>query len=179
MRHVIHIFGASGSGTSTLGCAIADTFGYTFMDTDNYFWMPTDPPFTTKRPREERVVLMRREIESAENAVLSGSLTDWGDELIPYFTLVIRLVTDTDIRLARLAARERMRFGTRLDPGGDMYEEHLKFMAWAAQYDDGGLNMRSKASHDAWQTLLTCPALTLDGAAPLAENLAVIEDYLK
>ena len=60
-----------------------------------------------------------------------------------------------------------------------MYEEHLKFMAWAAQYDDGGLNMRSKASHDAWQTLLTCPVLMLDGAAPLAENLAVIEDYLK
>jgi len=179
MRQVIHIFGASGSGTSTLGRAIADAFGYTFMDTDNYFWMPTDPPFTTKRPREDRVALMRRDIESADNVVISGSLTDWGDELIPYFTLVIRLVTDTEIRLQRLEAREQMRFGTRLDPGRDMYEEHLKFMAWAAQYDDGGPNMRSKASHDAWQRLLTCPVLTLDGAASIEENLDRVRWTLK
>ncbi len=44
---IVHIFGGAGSGTSTLGRAIAAEYGCFFMDTDDYFWMPTDPPQTT------------------------------------------------------------------------------------------------------------------------------------
>lgn len=45
---VIHIYGASGSGTSTLGKFISEQLGYTFMDTDDYFWLPTDPKYTQR-----------------------------------------------------------------------------------------------------------------------------------
>ena len=37
MKNVIHIFGASGSGTTTLGKKISEELGYSFMDTDDYF----------------------------------------------------------------------------------------------------------------------------------------------
>lgn len=37
MKNVIHIYGASGSGTSTLGRKISEELGYKFMDTDDYF----------------------------------------------------------------------------------------------------------------------------------------------
>lgn len=37
MKRIIHIFGASGSGTSTLGKKICDELGYKFMDTDGDF----------------------------------------------------------------------------------------------------------------------------------------------
>lgn len=99
MKNIIHIFGASGSGTSTLGKRIAKELNFKFMDTDDYFWIHTDPPYTTKRPREERIGMMKADIENAENVVISGSLTDWGDVLIPYFTLAIRVNTDTQTRL--------------------------------------------------------------------------------
>ena len=79
MKNVIHIFGASGSGTTTLGEKISEELGYKLMDTDDYFWMPTEPKFTLKRPLEERVKLMMRDINNAENVVISGSLVDWGD----------------------------------------------------------------------------------------------------
>ena len=36
-KSVIYIYGASGSGTSTLGKFISEQLGYTFMDTDDYF----------------------------------------------------------------------------------------------------------------------------------------------
>ena len=49
------------------------------MDTDEYFWMPTNPKFTQKRPKKERVELMKQDINKSENVVISGSLTDWGD----------------------------------------------------------------------------------------------------
>ncbi len=74
--------------------------------------------------------------------------------LIPFFTLAIRVNTDTAIRIERLKKRERAHFGNRIDAGGDMYENHRKFLEWAASYDNGGLDMRSKAKHDEWEKQL-------------------------
>lgn len=179
MKQVIHIFGASGSGTSTLGKYISDKLGYKFMDSDDYFWLPTDPPFTAKREPSERVRLMKRDIEENENAVISGSIADWGNELMPQFTLAVRLVTDTGVRLERLKRREYARFGARIMPGGDMYDEHQRFIKWASEYDDGGLEMRSRRSHDEWQKMLKCKLLVLSGEDTPESNLGYILSELK
>lgn len=175
MKNVIHIFGASGAGTSTLGRKICDEFGYRFMDTDDYFWLPTDPAYTEKRPREERIEMMNRDIDEAENVVISGSLIGWGDILISRFTLAIRVETNADIRAVRLHLREKEKFGDRIEPGGDMYRQHLEFLEWAKAYDTGGLDMRSKAHHDQWQQLLTCPLVCLDGAEDLDLNFEKVK----
>ena len=170
MKNVIYIYGASGSGTSTLGRKISEELGYKFMDTDDYFWMPTNPKYTTKRSKEERLALMKKDISEADNVVLSGSLENWGDELIPLFTLAIRLVTDTEIRIERIRIREKQKFGDRIMPDGDMYETHMEFIKWARKYDTGSANMRSKARHDEWQKLLLCKQIVLNGADELEEN---------
>lgn len=177
-KNVIHIFGASGSGTSTLGKKISMELGYRFMDTDDYFWLPTNPRFTAKRSAEEHLHMMRTDIQNAENAVISGSLVDWGDALIPLFTLAIRLETATDIRICRIAQRERERFGARIDVGGDMFQQHQEFLAWAKMYDTGGLSMRSKARHDQWQKLLQCKLLVLNGADDLNWNYEIVRNHL-
>ena len=170
MKNVIHIYGASGSGTSTLGRKISEELGYKFMDTDDYFWLPTNPPYTTKRSKEERLALMKKDILENENVVISGSLVDWGDELIPQFTLAIRLVTDTEIRIERLKIREKKKISDGVMPGGDMYTNHMEFIEWARKYDTGSVNMRSKAKHDEWQKLLPCKQIVLNGADDLQEN---------
>lgn len=168
---VIHIFGPSGSGTTTLGQLLCRELNFFHMDTDDYFWLPTDPRFTTKRPVQQRLQLMEQDMALHGNVVISGSLTDWGDSLIPSFTLAVRMEMEPALRLQRLAQRERQRFGPRIDPDGDMYETHQAFLAWAARYDTGGPDIRSRAKHDQWQQLLTCPVLRLDGGQPLADNL--------
>ena len=106
-KQVIHIYGASGSGTSTIGRFICEKTGYYFMDTDDYFWEPTNPPFTIKRKIPDRIALMRKDIAKYESVVISGSLVDWGDELIPLFTLAVRVETDTAVRIERLKKRRR------------------------------------------------------------------------
>ena len=118
---------------------------------------------------------MTDDIERHDNVVISGSLVDWGDELIPLFTLAIRVETDTNIRLKRLKAREREKFGSRIDLGGDMYDKHAEFLNWAASYDDGGMNMRSKVKHDHWQKQLICPLILVDGSLPLVKNFELIK----
>lgn len=179
MKNIIHIYGASGSGTSTLGRKICSELGFTFMDTDDYYWLPTNPSYTTKRSIEERLVMMKKDIEQADNVVISGSLTGWGDELIPLFTLAIRLVTEADLRIERLKKREKEKFGARIAAGGDMYEAHLEFIEWAKRYDTGSPKMRSKAMHDEWQKLLSCRQLVLNGADELNVNFEWVRKALE
>ncbi|MGI6254925.1 MAG: AAA family ATPase [Acutalibacter sp.] len=179
MKQVIHIFGASGSGTSTLGRELCRRCGFRFLDTDDFFWLPTDPPYTQSRPLEQRLALLERELDKPGSVVLSGAMISWGNPLIPRLTLAVRLHTDTALRLERLKRREREHFGSRLDPGGDMYQAHREFLAWAASYDTGDCSMRSKVQQDQWQETLPCPVLLLDGAAPPEENAAAIQRELE
>ncbi len=178
MKRVIHIFGASGSGTSTLGRALAEKTGFRFMDTDDYYWLPAEPMYTLKRPIPERLALMVRDLDECSDAVLSGSLAGWGDPLIPRFTLAVRLNTPTPVRMERLQQREYARYGRRILPGGDLYEQSQAFLAWAAQYDDGLPPLRSRALHDLWQQKLSCPLLTLDGTLPLDELVQAVMETL-
>src|ERR1039458_10292119 len=116
----IHIVGASGSGTTTLGAALAREIGGAHLDTDAFFWLPTDPPFTTKRTVEERLPLLEAELDRHALWVLTGSLMSWGDVLIPRFELVVFLYVPPEVRIERILHRERERYGNDIDPGGRM-----------------------------------------------------------
>ena len=97
----IHITGASGSGTTTLGRAVASALAIPHHDTDDYFWQPTAPPYRDKRDSAERLRLMREMFLPRAEWVLSGSLQGWGDPAISYFDIVVFLYTPRDLRLKR------------------------------------------------------------------------------
>ena len=168
----IHIVGASGSGTTTLGEALAPRIGGAHLDTDSYFWMPTDPPFTTKRPVEERLQLVGAALDRHASWVLTGSLMGWGDVLIPRFDLVVFLLVPPDVRMARIVERERRRYGSAIDHGGAMHAAHREFLAWAASYDDPAFDGRSLTRHRAWLEALSCPVLEIDGTPTVEESVA-------
>lgn len=171
----IHITGAACTGTTTLGQYLADVLGVVHLDTDDYYWRPTDPPYTDKRPAAERLTLMRAALGD-HGWIISGSLDGWGDSLIESVDLVVFLTAPTALRLARLKARERQRFGNRIAPGGDMERLHASFLSWAAQYDDRGFTGRSRLRHETWLAERPSPVLRLDAARP-PEELA--EQVLK
>jgi adenylate kinase family enzyme len=172
----IHIVGASGSGTTSLASAIATRYGHRHLDTDDFFWKPTSPPYREKRPREERLPLLRQALLESGPWVLSGSLCGWGDSLIPEFELVVFLAVPTPVRLMRLRARETERYGQHaIMPGGELYTAHVEFLEWAGHYDTGGLEMRSRALHEAWLASIPCAVVRLDGDLSVAEQLVRIE----
>ena len=172
----IHIFGASGSGTTTLAAALAATYGHRHLDTDDFYWLPTDPPYRQKRPPEVRLALLQAALEESASWVLSGSLCGWGDPLIPEFDLVVFLVVPTDVRLERLRARELDRYGhTTIAPGGKLHQAHLQFLDWAERYDTGDLQMRSRTFHEAWLSKPSGRVLRLEGEQSVIEQLAQIE----
>jgi adenylate kinase family enzyme len=174
MRKRIHILGASGSGTTTLGRALAARLQCPHFDTDDYFWLPTDPPFTTQRERTARQHLLMNALTAHDAWVVSGSLCGWGDVAIPLFELVVFLWIPPDIRMARLHRREHERFGERILPGGDMNEQSQAFLAWAASYDDGGMDIRSRQLHEEWLGTLPGPIVCFEGEYTIAEQLAIL-----
>jgi hypothetical protein len=82
----------------------------------------------------------------------------------------------TAVRLERLQARELTRYGAAaIAPGGSRHEAYIEFLSWAARYDTGGVDMRSRARHEEWLAALPCRVLRLDGVQPVDEQLARIE----
>jgi adenylate kinase family enzyme len=176
MPNRIHVVGASGSGTTSLASALAARHGHRHWDTDDFYWRPTDPPYRQPRPREERLAMLRIALGESASWVLSGSLCGWGDALIPEFELVVFLIVPTEVRLARLRARELERYGHEaIAPGGDLHQSHLEFLDWAGRYDAGGLEMRSRALHEAWLRTLPGRVLRLEGDRSVAEQVAQVE----
>ena len=163
----IHILGASGSGTTTLGAALAARHGWHHADSDNYYWIPTDPPFTTRRTPEARMALLLPHLRATPDWVFTGSAISWAGAAEPLYDLVVYLALDPAIRMARLHSRETRRYGPRIAPGGDMEAHSAEFLAWAEAYDTAGPGQRSAILHAAWLHERTCPVLRLDSAAPL------------
>lgn len=168
MSHRIHVFGASGSGTTTLARAVAERLQLPHFDADDYFWERTDPPFTRPYAATKRTELLTRDLNGIDAWVLSGSMCGWGDPLIEAMTLAVYVWIPADLRLARLAARERTRYGARIEPEGDMHAHNREFIEWAARYDTAGLEQRSRRLHERWMTTLACPVLRIEGDAPTA-----------
>jgi adenylate kinase family enzyme len=164
----VHITGASGSGATTLGAALARELSLCHTDADNYYWLPTSPPFKEKRSTAERLALLCRDLHSEPGLVLSGSVYGWGSEIEDAFDLVVFLYLPASVRVERLRRREIERCGT-ADPA---------FLEWAAQYDEGPSEGRSLAKHNAWLAQRTCPVLRLEQDQTVAERVARVRQAL-
>jgi len=157
----IHLLGPSGSGTSTIGKTLSEKFNLPFFDSDDFFWEDTTIPYSQKREIHQREHLLKSMIETHDSWVVSGSALKWGDILLEKSDLIVLVYCDKDTRLERLKLREEKKFGDRIKPGNDMYENHIAFINWAMEYDTGGLNMRSKKSEELWVSMANCKVLSI------------------
>jgi adenylate kinase family enzyme len=164
-RSRVHVVGASGSGTTTLGRALADYWSVPHADADDYFWVPTVPPYIQKRPESARLALMREVFVPREGWVLSGSMAGWGESVIADCNAVVFLTLDPRERLRRLEAREVHR------RDGQGFDEAAwsDFLDWARRYDDPEFEGRSRHAHEAWLGQLDLPVLRLSSEMPVTE----------
>lgn len=166
----IHVMGASGSGTTSLGRALAEKLDIAHLDTDDFFWLP----FTTPREADERMGLLLDEVARHEGWILSGSALKWGRPIEPLYDLIVFLRIDPELRMARILARELARYGNRIRPGGDMAVKSGEFLEWAASYDTAGPERRSLAAHEQWLETQTAPVLRLDSSRDIDDLTAEV-----
>lgn len=157
----LHIFGASGSGTSTLGQMIAEHYGWALFDIDNFYWQKTDPPFTVKNDVDRRHALLSEAIASHDHWIMSGSMDSWAEPYINVWDAAIFVSAPTDTRIERLKKREYERYGDRVSVGGDLYLSSKEFIDWAAAYGSGEESGRSLPRHRQFIDRLPCPVFEI------------------
>ena len=163
----ILIFGASGSGTTTVGKALAEILDFIHLDVDDYYWEPTTPPFQVKISSTQRNAALLRDFRNHKNAIVSGSLVSWGAYWETAFDFAFFIYLPMEIRMKRLEKREIERYGDLLFTDRATRENSNAFLDWAQRYDDENFKGRSKHIHEEWKKFLSCPVLKLMGELEL------------
>lgn len=175
MPRGVIIFGSAGSGKTSLGRMTAERLGFPYFDLDDYIWRRDTPiPFTVMYSREEKASRLMADISKGERFVMAGSMSSFNAPFVPLFDLAVHLTADVETRLARVHKRELDQFGARILAGGDMHEEHMRFLDSVSRYDTDA--SPSMAEHTAWAETLPCRVLRLDGGDALQKNAAIIVD---
>jgi adenylate kinase family enzyme len=175
----LHLFGASGTGVSTLGEALSQGLYVPYFDTDDYFWEASDPPFTKRRPPAVRDARLAHDLAQHESWVAGGSIVGWDEKWLAAFDLVVFLWLPPTLRLQRLHQREQTRFGHLVLTDPSQAARTQAFLDWAAGYDDSSTGgTRTLANHTRWLAQFACPVLELRGDLPVAERLAAVRTRL-
>lgn len=163
----IHIFGAAGAGSTTLGKLLSKRLSIKQIDVDDLAWDHTTRPYGKRLPRQAKISGLREAIAGNPAAVVTGSLCGWGDKLINGFDAGIFLCVPTYERLRRINRRQTENFGAEaIAVGGEYHNDHESLMTWAGLYDYSTPNMISYAQHRQWMRKRSYPILTLRGVAP-------------
>lgn len=174
----IHIFGASGSGATTLGKQLSLQLGWKHLDADDYYWEKTNPPFQTKIPLTAGNASITQAFEAHESVIISGSMVSWGKQWESAFDLAVFLYLPPEIRMERLRNRETERYGKLLQTDEPTISSSKAFLAWAAKYDDPDFEGRSLTIHNQWIKKLTCPVLRIEGDTTVSERVALVLDEI-
>lgn len=171
----ILIFGASGSGVTTLGKVVSQRLNFDYFDSDDYFWKSTEIPFTERNNPEERNSKIIAALNNSENWILGGSTFQWGLNDFLSFDLVVFLCIPADIRMERLKRREFERYGNIIYNDPLRIEKFKDFLLWAADYDlNTGIANRTRQSHEDWLSSVNFPILKIIGDYTVKERLELI-----
>ena len=170
MKCGICVCGLNGSGKTTLASALAKKLNFIHMDIEQYYFTSTQNPYALSRTREEVERLLLEDIKKNPGFVFSAVNGNMTPDINDNYTLVVYLEVPLDIRMKRIRQRAIDKFGDRVLPGGDMYEQEEKFFAFAEK--------RTPEKIEDWLKTLSHKVLRLDGAKPIQENVEHIKSLL-
>ena len=169
----IIVCGLNGSGKSTLGKALAEKLGFHFIDNEDLFFGEKDASYVYSEPRtrQEAEKILLNKVIAYENFVFSAVKGDYGKEIIPFYKYAVFIDVPADIRMSRVRSRSFQKFGDRMLPGGDLYEQEEVFFNMAAA--------RTEDYVEEWLKSLNCPVIQVDGTRPIEENINFITEKIQ
>ncbi len=178
-RKIINIFGSSGSGSTTLAREISRSFLYLHVDVDDALWEKTEPPFSIRRSDVEARKHILDKLKTRRNIVISGSLVGFGDDIKEMIDMFVFINLDIKTRLERIQKREELRFGSRVIPGGDLYQKHLDFLKWVSDYETNPEYIRSRKQHLLWLEDVNVPILKVTENLSIEELINLVKPFVK
>lgn len=167
----ILVCGLNGAGKSTLGKALAERLGFYFLDNEDLYFPGRKPKeaYPDPRSQEEARALLLEEIKGHRDFVLAAVKGDYGEAVLPFFRVAILVNVPREIRLRRVRERSFQKFGARMLPGGDLYQQEESFFRMVAD--------RPEDMVGNWLRALRCPVINLDGTKPIQENVEYLAGH--
>ena len=182
----IAIMGLNGCGKSTLAHALAQRLGLYEMDVEDYYFpeqqlarraaLEGSPeaccersgslPYARPRDRREVQEMIASDIERHPRFVICGVTMNWDARILSAIDVAFILEVPAEERVRRVSQRERLRFGARVMPGGDMYEQQLAFRELIAR--------KSHRLVEESAARMPCRRVRLDGTRRVDENVDII-----
>lgn len=165
--------GLNGTGKSTLGKALAEKCNFYFIDNEDLYFPKTDPryPYASSRTREEAEKLLLLKMIEHKNFVYASVKGDFGEAVSSFFRYAILIHVPKEIRMQRVENRSFQKFGTRMLPGGDLYEQEKGFFDF--------VKSRTEGTVEKWVQSLNCPIIRVDGTKPIEENVTLIMEQIQ
>lgn len=156
-----------------MGKVLARQLGFHFVDSEQLYFPKTDPhyPYASPRTRKEVEQLLFREIKAHKDFVLASVKGDYGETIYPFFQYAVWMDVPSDIRLQRVKERSFQKFGSRMLPGGDLYEQEESFFDF--------VKSRAENTVEEWLLSLRCPVIRVDGTKPIEENVEFIIERIR
>lgn len=175
----LHIFGASGSGVTTLGKALSEKLNIEYFDSDDFFWLKTENPFTEKQNPEIRNTMVSDKLHTTENWIFGGSIIHWGENVFPVFDLIVFLYFPPELRMERLRKREYERYGDEIFTQPEKAQKYQEFMEWAKDYDyNTGIATRTLKAHLEWLSEMNTPLIEISGDYELQQKIDMVLDAI-
>ena len=169
----IIVCGLNGSGKSTLGKALAKALEYYFIDNEDLFFPKLNPQYIFSSPRSRKKVkeLLMSEVKKHENFVFASVKGNYGEGFLSLCQYIVLMEAPKDTRLQRVKNRSFQKFGSRMLPGGDLYEQEKAFFDLVSS--------RTECEVTEWAESTNYPVIRVDGAKPVEENAAFIIKQLR
>ena len=155
MARGILILGLNGCGKTTVGRSLAALLGFAALDAEA-FYFPVPGDYSQSRSAAEAHALMKCAIDADGDFVLTCVRCNLPDDILAHVQLCVVLRALLELRAQRILQRETDRFAQSVLPGGDRYEEYMRFAAFAAS--------RSEETVDASLDRLSCPVMEADAS---------------
>ena len=168
----ILICGLNGVGKSTVGKMLAERIGYRFIDNEDLYFPKTDSTylFSSPRSKEEVIELLEEKIADNSRFVFAAVKGDYGDPFIAALDHIVLIDVPKEIRHQRVRNRSYEKFGERILPGGDLYDQES---AWFSLVDS-----RPEDDTKKWLETVNCPVIRMDGTLPVKENVEYLVSVL-
>ena len=169
----IIVCGLNGAGKSTLGRALAKELDFYFIDNEELYFPKENSgyPYSSPRSRDEVKQSLLREIQLHDNFVFAAVKGDYGEAIAPFFQYAVLLQAPKNIRMGRVRDRSFLKFGDRMLPGGDLYEQEEEFFAL--------VQSREADTVEEWVRSLSCPVIRVDGTKPVEANVRFIIERVR
>ena len=183
MYNGIAIIGLNGAGKSTLAHVLAKKLHYFEIDVEDYYFPAQRSsrinalegktsadanfiPYLSPKAKSEVEFAIRKDINCNPQFVLSGVSLNWSESILSQIDIVFYLHVSLSERLRRIRSREAQRFGSRILPGGDMYEQHNEFLN----------KIENRSEQEITRSLenLSCPVVNVEEILPLRNDILKI-----